>query len=115
MSNGWIGVDLDGTLAEYHGWEGITKIGDPIPKMVARVKGWLNKGKDVRIYTARVCEQHADELEEITEAIERWCELYIDQKLPITNKKDMNMIECWDDRSIQVIKNTGERADGNKN
>ncbi len=23
MSNGWIGVDLDGTLAHYDGWQGV--------------------------------------------------------------------------------------------
>ena len=37
---GWIGVDLDGTLAEYHGWQGIEHIGEPIPKMMARVRRW---------------------------------------------------------------------------
>src|SRR5262245_48902352 len=28
---GWIGVDLDGTLAEYHGWKGIEHIDRPVP------------------------------------------------------------------------------------
>jgi len=27
-------------------------------------------------------------------------------------EKDLNMIELWDDRAIQLIKNTGQRADG---
>lgn len=27
---GWIGVDLDGTLAEYTGWKGVEHIGEPI-------------------------------------------------------------------------------------
>jgi hypothetical protein len=53
-SNGWIGVDLDGTLAHYDGWKGADHIGAPIPAMVERVKGWLTEGKTVRIFTARV-------------------------------------------------------------
>ena len=38
VGSGWIGVDLDGTLAEYHGWKGSEHIGPPIPLMVERVK-----------------------------------------------------------------------------
>jgi len=30
----------------------------------------------------------------------------------ITHAKDHKMIELWDDRVVQVIPNTGERADG---
>ena len=56
---GWIGVDLDGTLAFYQGWnEG--KIGDPVPVMLARVKGWLAEGVEVRIVTARGRDPPAD-------------------------------------------------------
>jgi hypothetical protein len=51
---GWIGVDLDGTLAQYGKWAGIYYIGKPIPLMMARVKKWLAQGKDIRIFTARV-------------------------------------------------------------
>ena len=52
--NGWIGVDLDGTLAHYEGWQGETHIGAPISAMVERVKRWLgdyiaaNLDNDVR-------------------------------------------------------------------
>jgi hypothetical protein len=35
-----IGVDLDGTLAKYGEWRGVEHIGEPIPPMVDRVKGW---------------------------------------------------------------------------
>ena len=42
-----IAIDLDGTLAEYHGWAG-GQIGAPIPAMVARVKLWLEDGKNIR-------------------------------------------------------------------
>lgn len=34
---GWIGVDLDGTLAHYEGWKGVEHIGEPIPAMVERI------------------------------------------------------------------------------
>ena len=51
---GWIGVDLDGTLAYYDGWKGPEAIGEPIPRMVDRVLGWVNEGREVRILTARV-------------------------------------------------------------
>lgn len=33
---GWIGVDLDGTLAKYDQWRGVQHIGDPVPLMVDR-------------------------------------------------------------------------------
>ena len=61
MSEGWIGVDLDGTLAEYLGWQGMGHIGEPIAPMVERVKAWLAEGKDVRIFTARVCSSQSQE------------------------------------------------------
>jgi hypothetical protein len=53
-TQGWIGVDLDGTLAHYDGWKGADHIGEPIPAMVERVKRWLAEGKTVKIFTARV-------------------------------------------------------------
>ena len=51
---GWIGVDLDGTLARYDGWKGPEHIGEPLMPMVERVKAWLAEGREVRIMTARV-------------------------------------------------------------
>lgn len=111
-SKGWIGVDLDGTLAEYHGWKGVDHIGAPIPAMVARVKAWLAEGKDVRIFTARVGVPNQKERAAVHSVINAWCETYIGQRLKQTNKKDMAMVELWDDRAIQVEKNTGRRMDG---
>lgn len=102
-------MDLDGTLAEYHGWKGITHIGKPIPKMLERVKQWLKEGRDVRIFTARV---GGAEREEALPIIENWCSWHLGQALPVTNKKDMQMIALWDDRCVQVVPNTGERVDG---
>jgi hypothetical protein len=48
--NGWIGVDLDGTLAHYDGWKGADHIGEPIAPMVERVKRWLSEGHEVRVF-----------------------------------------------------------------
>lgn len=112
---GWIGVDLDGTLAHYDVWRGETHIGEPIIPMVERVKKMLEDGVDVRIFTARVYEpMDASGLapEPITrrdarQAIEAWCLKHIGRVLPVTNIKDYAMVTLYDDRAIQVIQNTG--------
>lgn len=102
----WIGVDLDGTLAEYHGFEGIHHVGKPIPLMVDRVKKWLSEGYEVKIFTARLSDP--DYGTQIIEVIKRWCKEHIGQELPVTNVKDYGMIELWDDRAVEVIHNTGQ-------
>lgn len=113
---GWIGVDLDGTLAEYDHWRGETHIGKPIPLMVERVKQWLASGKTVKIVTARVSTGTGDRalsaVATIRGAIERWCYEHIGVQIEVTCCKDFRMIELWDDRAVQVIPNTGERVDG---
>jgi hypothetical protein len=97
---GWIGVDLDGTLAYYNGDH--ETIGPPIPAMLARVKAWLAEGREVRIFTARAIDPRAKR------DIQDWCLEYIGAPLAVTNKKDPAMIELWDDRAVQVEKNTGD-------
>lgn len=117
-ASGWIGVDLDGTLAEYGGWKGPDHIGAPIPAMVERVKKWLAEGVEVRIVTARVAQterfvnesQMVDGAEFATQQrvlIRDWCERHIGQRLKVTASKDFAMIELWDDRAIRVETNTG--------
>ena len=126
--SGWIGVDLDGTLAMYEGWKGANHIGEPVPKMVARVKRWLEEGREVRIFTARVfpltfvIEPDTDltvypspsmpvlvtRALETAAGIRDWCRQHIGVVLPITCTKDYAMIELWDDRCVQVLPNTGE-------
>lgn len=104
---GWIGVDLDGTLAEYGGWRGPDHIGAPIVPMVNRVKDWLAHGHEIRIFTARI---HLTP--EAIPVIEAWCLTHLGTVLPVTNVKDFGMVELWDDRAVQVVTNTGRRADG---
>jgi hypothetical protein len=108
---GWIGVDLDGTLAQYDGWNGIEHVGEPIPAMLTRVKKWVSDGVTVKIFTARVsCA--ADELEMVEGPIRAWLLEHIGVELPITCRKDYEMIKLWDDRGVQVEPNTGRRLDG---
>lgn len=104
---GWIGVDLDGTLAHYDEWRGVEHIGEPIALMVTRVKQWLNEGKEVRIFTARIAMNDL-----AMPFILDWCINHLGVKLPVTFEKDYAMTELWDDRAVQVIPNTGLRADG---
>lgn len=116
---GWIGVDLDGTLAEYDGWQGVEHIGKPIPRMLERVRLWLNEGRDVRIFTARayrmlypVGTPERAESELVIRHVHKWLQEQGLPHLPVTCFKDFGMVELWDDRCVQVIPNTGERADG---
>lgn len=98
---GWIGVDFDETLASYSPGQGMEFLGKPIPKMVLRVKEWLNQGIEVRIFTARAS------VPELIPPIEAWCLLHIGVKLQVTNQKDFGMIELWDDRAVRVMPGTG--------
>lgn len=102
-ASGWIGVDLDGTLAHYVGWAGPDHIGEPIPAMVARVKAWLGKGIEVRIMTARAWRASPEDVSHIQD----WTEKHIGHRLPVTCEKDYGMIELWDDRAVSVKPNTG--------
>ena len=116
MSNkGWIGVDLDGVLAYYEKWEGIEKIGDPIPEMVDRVLEWLNKGINVKIFTARVyCGESGEpagdrfrDAQFSRQLIEKWSLKHIGVVLPVTCCKDFSMIALYDDRCYRIQTNTG--------
>lgn len=101
MSPGWIGVDLDGTLAYYDGWKGAEHIGAPIPAMMERVKAWLEQGIEVRIFTARAGFENG------VWPIKVWLKIQGLPPLMVTNVKDSNMIELWDDRAVRVKMNTG--------
>lgn len=109
----WIGVDLDGTVAYYRGWEGVTHIGDPIPIMVDRIRQKRMEGIKVKIFTARVCmDNEGHTVEQIRKMIEDWTEKHIGERLEVTNVKDFGMVELWDDRAIQVETNTGKMIYG---
>ena len=102
--------DLDGTLAHYTTWKGLHHIGEPIPRMAARVRQWLAEGHEVRIFTARVDERRDPELlAETIEAIVDWCVLHFDTVLPVTNRKAWDCSEIWDDRARRVKFNNGRQ------
>ena len=106
MSAGWVGVDLDGTLAVYHGWDTAEhRIGEPIPKMVERVRGWLRDGKTVKIFTARVGK--GNDVAKQTAMVKSWCLSHLGEVLEVTCCKDYGMYELWDDRCVQMQTNTG--------
>lgn len=114
----WIGVDFDGTLVEYHGWAGWNSFGKPIPAMVERVRAWLDEGKDVRIFTARVglvlgevmkCRHTGQSFTNhmMVKEIQDWTEQHVGACLPVTCVKDLWMTELWDDRAVGMQINTG--------
>ena len=97
----WIGVDLDSTLAYHEHSQGIESIGEPIPAMMKRVEEWLRRGIAVKIVTARAAIPGQESL------IHTWLEKHGLPKLIVTNAKNFNMIELWDDRCVAVKRNTG--------
>lgn len=104
MASGWIGVDLDGTLAHYDGFKGKNVIGAPVMPMLRRVKNWIARGQTVRIFTARAAEGDPA----VTKAIQDWCEANGLPRLSVTCVKDTHMTRLYDDRAVQVRHNTGE-------
>lgn len=111
---GWIGVDLDKTLAVYD--NDISKVGAPIKPMVDRVNRWIAEGKSVKIFTARVYTV-GDPIgnkkrDQQLQLIRDWCQEVFGKELPITCQKDPQMVELWDDRAVSVAPNTGEKIGG---
>lgn len=98
----WIGVDLDGTLAEYGRWSGMSSIGKPVPAMKQRVLEWVEAGYRVKVVTARASEKKG------IPPVEKWLAKHGFPPLEVTNEKDFAMIELWDDRAVQVVANTGK-------
>ena len=97
----WIGVDLDGTLAYHNKFRGYDHIGKPIPIMLYRVKKWVEKGYRVKVVTARASDPDA------IPVVRSWLKKHGLGNLEITNQKDYDMIELWDDRAVRVMSNTG--------
>ncbi|MFO7840449.1 MAG: hypothetical protein R6X08_13240 [Desulfosalsimonadaceae bacterium] len=97
----WIGVDLDGTLAYFDSESTLAEIGPPISAMLAKTKELIACGARVKIFTARAADPGQLPL------IRKWLQENSLPPLEITNVKDFYMIRLYDDRSIQVEKNTG--------
>ncbi len=98
----WLGVGLDGVLAERTdaGLDG--EIGPPVPDMIARVRDWV-KYKRIRV---KVLTPRAHN-EEGAERVRQWLAAHRLGYLEFTSQKDLHMVEFWDDRAVQVISNFG--------
>ena len=98
---GWIGVDLDGTLARADATMPPEHIGPAVPQMLKRVRYWIKTGRTVKVFTARAGDPHEEWL------IHQWCKRHGLPRLEITNSKDHQMIALWDDRAVGVVRNLG--------
>lgn len=111
MSSGWIGVDLDGTLAHYDGWRGASHIGEPVPAMLQRVREWVQSGAQVVIVTARVNPGDTDEsraaAQQARDAITAWTAKWVGRPLLATCSKSYGMLQLWDYRAVGVVRNEG--------
>lgn len=94
--------DFDGTLYNI-------ETNKPIISMIKLIKKLLRQGKNVKIFTARVCSLSSSKefVEEQRRFIQNWCLEYIGQVLEITSEKDFHMICYYDDRAVQVYPNKG--------
>ncbi len=101
LPSAWTGVDLDGTLAYWDSGSSIERIGDPIPNMLDLVKKMIKNGIRIKIFTARATDP--DQLP----IIRKWLKKNGLGELEITSVKDYYMQRLYDDRCIQVERNTG--------
>jgi hydroxymethylpyrimidine pyrophosphatase-like HAD family hydrolase len=101
-----IAVDLDGTLAHYNGYEGEDVIGRPIKPMLRRVRNWITDGKTVVIFTARASRESA------IQPIKDWLKENGIGGLEVTNEKRPDFVSIYDDRAVQVRRNTGQLVRG---
>lgn len=114
-AGGWIGVDLDGTLAQDLDQPFDAPIGPPIPEMLERVRAWLEAGHEVRIVTARVSfddwsnSSYQSALDQ-RRKVRAWTLAHLGRELEVTCRKDRLMAELWDDRAVQVVRNSGARV-----
>lgn len=98
---GWIGVDLDGTLAKTIRTCVGGPIGEPLQPMLRRVKYWIASGRTVKIFTAR-----AGTPADIA-VVKQWCAQHGIPDLEVTDRKDHDMLALWDDRAVSVISDLG--------
>lgn len=102
LESEWIGVDLDGTLAKaVPGEFDKNEIGEPVPAMMKKIKQAIGSGKTIKIFTARAVDK------ENIPPIKAWLKKHGLPALEVTNEKDPQMTELWDDRAREVTKNKG--------
>src|SRR5690606_2965897 len=99
---GWIGIDLDGTLAYHDAHQGLDPIGKPIEALLFRVQQWLDAGVEVRIFTARATAAT------LIPSVKAWLMRTGLPDLAVTHRRDYDLLQVWDDRAIQLESNTAE-------
>jgi hypothetical protein len=106
---GWIGIDLDGTLAYMDPMSGTSIIGPPVPRMLELARKLMRDGYRIKIFTARASDSQQIGM------ILKWLRENGLPELEITNMKDYEMIRLYDDRAVQVIANTGKLVEPSPN
>ncbi len=97
-----IGVDLDGTLAHYDGWRGISYIGKPIQPIVDAALKKEREGYEIVILTARAADSRSIPI------IKNWLRNHDLPNWRITDRKDSSMKQIWDDIAKPVQCNEGK-------
>ena len=108
----WVGFDLDGTLAKYHGWKGVEHIGAPVPAMVVLAYMLHKFGHKIKILTARVAPREGDDGSKARKYVQEWCKKYLGFAPEVTHLKDASMVALFDDRACAVEQNTGNILGG---
>lgn len=112
---GTILLDIDGTVTDHNNTvsvhEDMSSLGYPVDRMVKEVRKLLNAGEDVRIFTARTSYTGPGRAKMI-EAIDNLCRELFGQTMPIQQSKDLWTKAIIDDVAVQIIPDTGKRADG---
>lgn len=118
LENRWIGFDLDSTLAVMNGFKGWHHIGEPIEPMITLAKKYLEMGIKVKVFTARASAESLGcskiKFEQLEKVIQDWTEKHIGQRLEVTDHKDCWLLFYFDDKSVQVVENTGEIVGGDQ-
>ena len=105
---GWVGFDLDKTLAVYGTWNGtVSPIGEPLADMIALIKQYQAAGTEVRILTARAYPYKGEDPAPMIAAVQDWCEAQGLGRLPVTCEKDPECFRIYDDIAEGVMPNTG--------
>lgn len=101
-----IALDFDKTLAYHESSWGISRVGEPIPSMLKKVKEWVAKGYKITIFTARLSHDLVQ-----SKAQERLIKDFLAKNdLPdfdVTSTKKPYFSHIIDDRAYHVFPNTG--------
>jgi len=108
----YILVDFNGTLAKHDKGAKVIDdagnpiMGEPIAKMVERVKARLASGLRVKIQCGTVG-AGGPKGEKMAAAIRQWTLEHLGQELEATGTITPRCIEVWNDKAKAVVRNTG--------